>query len=244
MRPLIGISLCLDERGRWHPTREYAYLECSYARALAESGATAVLLPVQNEVASLVDRLDGLLLPGGDDFAPPRAYPPEVHFEVVPPRQLAFDQALLAGALARHLPVLGICYGMQLLALQQGGKLIFDIPSDVPLSGPHLLPESDGGHGSDGRHGLALEPDSRLAALLGDAAGPVNSHHHQGVAEAGRGQRVCARADDGLIEAIESESGAFCIGVQWHPERMPAAHRERLFGGFVAACRTGARGGD
>ena len=71
----------------------------------------------------------------------------------------------------------------------------------------------------------------------------MNSQHHQGVAEAGRGQRVCARADDGLIEAIESESEAFCIGVQWHPERMPAAHRERLFGGFVAACRTGARGG-
>ena len=237
MRPLIGISLCLDERGRWHPTREYAYLESSYARALAESGATAVLLPVQDDVTSLVHRLDGLLLPGGDDFAPPRAYPPQVRFEVVPPRQLAFDQRLLASALARRLPVLAICYGMQLLALHYGGKLIFDIPSDVPLAGPHRLPEGKG------RHGLALEQGSRLAALLGDAAGPVNSQHHQGVAEAGRGQRVCARADDGLIEAIESEDEAFCIGVQWHPERMPGAHRERLFGGFVAACRAGARGG-
>jgi putative glutamine amidotransferase len=236
MRPLIGISQCLDERGRWQPTREYAYLETTYARALAESGATPVLLPIQNEVSSLVERLDGLLLPGGDDFAPPRAYPPQVRFDVVPPRQLAFDQALLACAFARQLPVLGICYGMQLLALQQGGKLIFDIPSDLPLAGPHRLPEADG------RHGLALERGTRLAALLGDAAGPVNSQHHQGVAEAGRGQRVSARADDGLIEAIESEGEAFCIGVQWHPERMPAAHRERLFGAFVAACRA-ARGG-
>jgi putative glutamine amidotransferase len=237
MRPLIGISLCLDEQGRWHPTREYAYLETSYGRALSESGATAMLLPIQNEASALVDRLDGLLLPGGDDFAPPRAYPPQVRFEVVPPRQLAFDQALLASALARRLPVLAICYGMQLLALQQGGRLIFDIPSDVPRAGPHRLPEADD------RHGLTLAPGSRLAALLGDAAGPVNSQHHQGVAEAGRGLRVCARADDGLIEAIEGERETFCLGVQWHPERMPAAHRERMFGGFVAACRAGDRGG-
>jgi putative glutamine amidotransferase len=237
MRPLIGIPLCLGERARWNATREYAYLETGYARALADAGATPLLLPIQDDIASLVDRLDGLLIPGGDDFEPPRAYPPEIRFEIVPPRQLAFDRALLAAARERALPVLGICYGMQLLALERGGKLIFDIPTDVPLSGPHRLP------GSDGRHGLALEGGSKLARVLGDAAGSVNSHHHQGVAEVGRGQRVSARADDGLIEAIEAESGPFCIGVQWHPERLPNPHRERLFAAFVEASRTRARGG-
>ena len=119
MRPLIGISQCLDERGRWHPTREYAYLDTSYAGALAQSGATPILLPLQEDVSALAQRLDGLLIPGGDDFPPPHAYPPQIRFETVPSRQLAFDQALLAAALARRLPVLGICYGMQLLALQQ-----------------------------------------------------------------------------------------------------------------------------
>jgi len=237
MRPLIGISQCLDERGRWHPTREYAYLDTSYAGALAQSGATPILLPLQEAVDALAGRLDGLLIPGGDDFPPPRPYPPEIRFEAIPSRQLAFDQALLAAARARRLPVLAICYGMQLLALQGGGKLVYDIPSDLPHAGPHRLPEPGG------RHGLVVERGSRLAHLLGDAPGPVNSQHHQGVAEVGQGQRVCARADDGLIEAIESQDVEFCIGVQWHPERMPGPHRERLFSGFVEACRIRARGG-
>ncbi len=237
MRPLIGISQCLDERGRRHPTREYAYLETTYARALAESGAIPILLPIQEDVAALVDRLSGLLIPGGDDFAPPREYPAQIRFELVPQRQLAFDQALLAAALALRLPVLGICYGMQLLALERGGKLIFDIPTDIPHAGPHRLA------GSDERHGLVLEKNSQLARLLGDAAGPVNSQHHQGVAEVGRGQRVCARAEDGLIEAFECDEPSFCIGVQWHPERMPPEHRQRLFSGFVAAARARAAGG-
>ena len=237
MQPLIGISQCLDERGRWHPQREYAYLDTSYTSVLAHAGATPILLPLQDDVGALVQRLDGLLIPGGDDFPPPHAYPAQIRFEPVPPRQLAFDQALLAAALARRLPVLAICYGMQLLALQGGGELIYDIPTDLPCAGPHRLPERDG------RHGLAVERGSRLASLLGEAPGPVNSQHHQGVAEVGPGQRVCARADDGLIEAIESEEAEFCIGVQWHPERMQGPHRERLFPGFVAACRARARGG-
>ncbi len=237
MRPLIGISQCLDERGRWHATREYAYLDISYARALAQTGATPILLPFQADVSALTRRLDGLLIPGGDDFPPPIPYPPQVRFETVPARQLAFDQALLAAALERRLPVLAICYGMQLLALQRGGKLVYDIPSELPQAGPHHLAEPDA------RHGLSVERGSTLARLLGDAPGAVNSQHHQAVAEVGRGLRACARADDGLIEAIESEDGEFCIGVQWHPERMQGPHRERLFAGFVEACRGRARGG-
>lgn len=237
MRPLIGISPCLDERGRWHPTREYAYLDISYAGALAQAGATAILLPLQEDVGALAQRLDGLLIPGGDDFLPPNPYPREVRFQPVSARQLAFDRALLSAALARRLPVLAICYGMQLLALERGGSLVYDIPSDLPQAGPHRFSEPEG------RHGLAVERGSRLAGLLGEAPGPVNSQHHQAVAEAGRGLRPCARADDGLIEAIESEDGQFCLGVQWHPERMQGPHRERLFAGFVEACRTRARGG-
>jgi len=230
VRPLIGIPPVLDDRGRLRPGRSFAYLDVRYARALAEAGASAVCLPLQDDVASLVDRLDGLLIPGGGDFAPQRSYPPAVEFDEASPAQLDFDARVLERALARRLPVLGICYGMQLLAVRSGGRLIYDLPTDRPDAGPHRLPEPEG------RHALQIEPGSRLAELLARADAPVNSRHHQAVAEPGAGLRVAARAADGVIEAIESDDGSFCLGLQWHPERMDEAHRERVFGAFVRAC--------
>ncbi len=144
-------------------------------------------------------------------------------------RQLAFDRQLLGAALERGLPVFGICYGMQLLAVCFGGKLLYHIPHDRPQAGEHQLSEADG------RHGLIVEERTRLETLLGHDPGPVNSTHHQAVAEPGQGMRVCARSEDGLIEAIEPEASRFWIGVQWHPEKLKGLHRDALFGAFVAA---------
>jgi putative glutamine amidotransferase len=230
VRPLIGIPPVLDDRGRLRPGRSLAYLDLRYARALAEAGASPVCLPLQEDVDALVDRLDGVMIPGGGDFAPPRSYPPAVDFDEASPAQLAFDARVLERARARRLPVLGICYGMQLLALRGGGRLHYDLPTDLPGAGAHRLPEPGG------RHALRIEPGSRLAELLGGREAAVNSRHHQAVAEPGAGLRVCARSEDGVVEAIEGDDGAFCLGLQWHPERMDAAHRERVFGAFVRAC--------
>jgi len=230
MRPLIGIPPCLDDRGRWKPGREYQYIDIAYARAVEAHGGNAVYLPLQQEAAPLLRRIDGLLLPGGDDFPPPRTYPEHVAFEPTPPRQIDFDRRLLGQALESDLPVLAICYGMQLLALHCGGRLLYHIPTDRPEAGLHQLPEADG------RHALRVETGTRLADALGRAPEPVNSLHHQGVAEPGDGLRVCAVADDGLIEAIERAGARFCIGVQWHPEKMTGPHRDRLFAAFVSAC--------
>jgi putative glutamine amidotransferase len=230
MRPLIGIPQCLDDRGRIRAGRAYQYLDTAYARAVAEAGATPVYLPLHGDAEALIDRIDALVLPGGDDLLPEQPYPDDVGFDPVPAAQLVFDRQLLAAALTRARPVLSICYGMQLLALQHGGSLHYDIPTDLPGADCHRLPEADG------RHGVRVLSGSRLASILGSQTCSVNSLHHQAVAQPGAGLRVCAVADDGVIEAIESRGSEFVIGVQWHPEKLEAAQAGALFRALVAAC--------
>jgi len=224
MRPLIGIPPRLSERGQGGAAYR---IGAALVAAVEQAGGAALLLPAQRDPEALAARLDGVLLPGGGDFLPQRAYPDAVEFDPVAPRQLAFDRSLLAAALERRLPLLGICYGMQLLALHSGGSLHYDLPTDVPQASPHRL-------GAGGRHGLEVQPGSRLAQILDGACASVNSRHHQAVADPGQA-RASARAPDGVIEAIELDQG-FALGVQWHPEDMQDASRERLFGAFVAAC--------
>jgi putative glutamine amidotransferase len=230
VQPLIGIPPVFADRGRLRPGRALHALDARYPQAVEGAGGTPVLLPLQSDAATLADRLDGLLIPGGGDFAPERSYPAAVEFDLVAPEQLDFDRRLLARALERGIPVLGICYGMQLIAVHHGGRLIYDLPTERPDAGPHRLAEPAG------LHGLRVEPRTRLAELLGAEGSAVNSRHHQAVAEPGAGLLVGARAPDGVIEAIERAEGPFCVGVQWHPERMDAHHRASVVGAFVRAC--------
>ncbi len=227
MEPRIGIPLCLDARGRWKTEREYHYIDSAYARAIESAGGTPFYLPIQSNISTLIGQFDGLLLPGGDDLIPPRPYPAGVVFDPVPAAQLEFDSALLDAAMEAGMPILAICYGMQLLALSAGGSLHYDIPTDLPGARNHQNPHS-------GSHKIEIEPDSRLAVAFGPGPLQVNSLHHQGVATPGRKMRVTARAQDGLIEAIEREGSRFCIGVQWHPEKL--GNPDALFRSFVAAC--------
>jgi putative glutamine amidotransferase len=229
--PTVGIPLCVDTQGRWKRGRTYHYVDAAYARAVERAGGVAVYLPMQADPAGLVARIDALLVPGGDDLLPPRPYPPQVRFEPVPEAQLGFDRALVEAALARGLPLLGICYGMQLLALALGGTLHYDIATDVPGAGAHQL-----GHG-DGRHGVVLEPGSRLAAAFGAPKARVGSRHHQAVSDPGAELRVTARGDDGVVEGVERAGPGFCVGVQWHPESQDDPASDALFRAFIASAR-------
>jgi len=239
-RPRIGIPLSLDDRGRWRAERTYHYIDRSYADAIDRAGGVALHLPIQSDVAGLVDAIDGLLLPGGDDFPSDAPLAPEIEalLDLVPAAQLAFDRMLFDAACARGLPVLGICYGMQLMAIAAGGLLDAHLPSQRPDAGPHKL-------APDARHPIAIVPGSRLAAIAGASSLPVNSLHHQGVRTPGRGQRIAARSADGVIEAIEAidadpqakTATPFRLGVQWHPEKQRDAFADRLFAAFVDAAR-------
>lgn len=232
MSAVVGIPQTLDVCGRWRPGRDYLYIDRAYAKAVEDAGGVPLHLPPQRDADTLADRIDALLVPGGDDFlpGPGSTYPTNVRFEPTAEDQLDFDRRLLAAALERDLPILGICYGMQLLSLHHGGRLHHHLPLDVPDAGPHQLPEADG------RHPLRVESGTRLAGILGEDALPVNSLHHQAVAAAGEGMLVCATGPDGVIEAIESERARFAIGVQWHPEKLPGDERLPLFRALVDAC--------
>jgi putative glutamine amidotransferase len=228
--PTIGIPLSVDEQGRWKRGRTYDYIDAAYARAVDRAGGTPLYLPRSSDPRAQVERVDALLIPGGDDFAPPRPYPAHVQFELVPDAQLAFDRALLDVALERGIPLLGVCYGMQLMALRFGGSLHYDLATDLAGAAEHQLGAQ--------RHRVKLEAGSRLAEITGKGELQVSSRHHQAVSEPGPELRVSAHADDGVIEAIETPRG-FGIGVQWHPESQGDEESEALFRALVEAAKRG-----
>lgn len=231
MRPRIGIPPSLEGAGG-SPARRVHRLDAAYADAVAEAGGVPFYLPSSGPIEAQVAAIDGLLLPGGPDFVPPRPYPPGVRFAPAPPEQLDFDCALLDAARSAGLPALGVCYGMQLISLANGGVLHYHVPCDVPDALEHCAADPAA------RHPVELVPGTHLARLFGVRALSVNSRHHQAVSEPGPGLAIAARAGDGLIEAIEAEDrGVFLIGVQWHPEALEAAHRSILYAALVEAAR-------
>jgi len=232
-RPQIGIPLTLDDRGRWREGRSYFYIDRSYADAVLRAGGGALQLPIQANPERLVAALDGLLLPGGDDFPSAVELPEDASLDLVPPEQLAFDEALFEAASARGIPIFGICYGMQLMARSRGAVLYAHLPSERPEVECHKLPP-------EARHEISVEGTSQLASILGSRMELVNSLHQQAVRQVGPSHRAVAKSPDGVIEAIESRmdsTSSWELGVQWHPEKMRNDSSDRLFRAFIDACR-------
>jgi len=148
-----------------------------------------------------------------------------------------FDQewALLKAFEARRKPILGVCYGCQLLNVWRGGSLYQHLPDLPSVSLKH---QRDSKAEPFPRHFVAVVPDSKLAQIVGQTQFEVVSLHHQAIRTVGTGLVITAHSPDGVVEAIEDPDHPFLIGVQWHPERDPDAPATRaLFAGFVQACK-------
>ncbi len=233
MQPLIGLTCATASGGEGRPLTYR--VNQAYARAVAFAGGAPVLIPSLGEsegLRALYETLDGILLPGGADIQP-ALYGEDRHPSVDAPDP-SLDQTeltLARWALAEAKPILGICRGQQLLNVAGGGTLVQDIPSELPGALTHRVEPRN-----TLAHPIAVEPDARLADLLGATHVQVNSLHHQAVEKVAPGFLITARAPDGVIEGLERPDHPFAVSVQFHPEELVPGHEasERLLRHFVA----------
>jgi len=237
-RPLIGVPTGREKSQRFFGLPLYI-MNQTYVRTLENLGALPVLIPLQMSEATLrgiFERLDGILLPGGEDIDPGH-YGEERHPQLGSTDQERDRTELLLArwAIEEGLPLLGVCRGAQVINVVCGGTLYQDLTSQMPELQKHdyFPPTFERFRIS---HQVAIEPDSRLARSLGHVH-EVNSMHHQGIRRLGAGLRAVAVSEDGLTEAVEVPSLPFVVGVQWHPEELAKTdqHSAGLFYDFVSA---------
>lgn len=222
-KPVIGVTRC-GKLG-------------DYLRSIEQAGGEARVLDFIEDPSGVVADVDGVLLTGGGDVDP-AVYGEARHSSVEDAEagRDVFEVALARQAMARDLPILGICRGAQVLNVATGGSLVQDIPSQVATTLTHSVVTPK----DHIAHHVTVSSGSRLERALGTPDGTgvcrVNSRHHQAVARVGRDLIVSATAPDGVIEAIEAPGADFCLGVQWHPENFWRTGEFRpLFDRFVAA---------
>lgn len=213
-RPFIGITL------RQELETERFYLARFYSEAVEAAGGAPLhlpLIPKREYISSVVCRLGGILLPGSDSDVDPLLYGREPHRKLgsVHPLRDGTDLLLLEACEERRIPLLAICYGMQILNVSRGGTLIQDIASEVPTA----LKHEQGAPRARPSHRVKLRAESLPASLSGGESVLVNSHHHQALEVIGRDLQATAWSADGLVEAVEdTRKNRWAVGVQWHPE--------------------------
>lgn len=228
-RPLIALTSYL-ESAKWNVWDKVpaALLPWTYVRQVIDAGGAPILLPPEpSTVLDVMSRVDGLMLTGGPDVDPGRYGEERGSFTQRP--RVSRDEtelAALAAAQRRGIPVLAICRGVQLLNVARGGTLHQHLPDHAPK-----VP------GTYDSNQIRIDAGSTLAAALGEEAGMLCAHH-QAIDRVGDGLEVVARAADGVIEGVEDPSVPFLVGIQSHPEELPASLP--LFRAFVTACRSGA----
>ncbi len=243
-RPVIGITSTTIAAHRLGDLRRQAVHD-AYIEGVETAGGLPLLLPnVSAEHApAFLARVDGLCLTGGDDVDP--AYfgeDPHPKLGLMDDvRRDELERALCEGLRTQGVPTLAICRGIQIMNVAYGGTLIQDIPAQVEGAIRHA---QDAVRSDALGHAIAVEPGTRLHALVGADTTRVNSFHHQAVGRVAEGLVVSARSSDGVIEGLEDPAHPWCVGVQWHPERrLEDPLTLALFAGLVEAARSAAHAG-
>lgn len=211
-RPIIGITLDTRDGG------DYYQLAFDYSTSIENAGGLPLGIPYKTDqslIPQIVDTLDGILFTGGDDLDPAlygETWHPKA--EKIDPDRQNFELALLAEVEKRKLPALAICLGCQLLNVYRGGSLHQFLP-DLGDKNEHRKTEE-----AVRRHPIKIQPDSALGQVLKKGEISANSYHKQAVKTVGRGLKVTAVSDDGVIEGLEDPSFPLLAAVQWHPERL------------------------
>ncbi len=232
-QPLIGITLDSEEPGGYSNQPWYAVRQ-NYCDSVAQAGGLPVALPHEPEQAqAYLDRLDGLLITGGAFDVDPSLFGAGQRHATVKTkdRRTAFELAATRGAIARDMPLLGICGGQQLLHVVAGGTLIQHIPDEVadPLAHEQPNPRTEAGHT------VVIKAGTLLHRVVAADELPVNSAHHQAAKDEPAGLTINATAPDGVIEGIELADQRFCLGVQWHPEYAISPGDTRIIEAFISA---------
>ena len=234
--PLIGITSGLSHNEYGAPVCQIGQ---AYVTALRQAGGLPVMIPIgvtPSSTEEFLKRLDGLLVSGGGDIDPQRFNGiPHPKVDYVSPERDALEIALVDTALAMDKPLLAICRGIQVLNVALGGTLYTHIQDQVENALKHdwypNFPRDKYAHT------VSLTCESKLDHIYKTDEIRVNSLHHQGIAQVGKGLTATAIAPDGLVEGLEVNGAAFAVGVQWHPECLPNdPGTQTLFKAFIEAC--------
>lgn len=234
--PIIGVfadTMSCNKGGFGDVTRQY--INAAYISAVEDAGAVPFIIPVSNDLEKtkkLIDLCDGLLFPGGEDIDPGYyGENPHKNLGEIRPEVDKFLFHSLLYALEQRKPALGICKGMQMMVVATGGSLYQDIYSQRE---EETFLHCQSGRRTYGVHQVQIDKDSRLFQILETGQIATNSMHHQSVRTLGKGLRLSAHTEDGIVEAVESLDGRL-IGVQWHPEEMvpESGATKRLFKNLV-----------
>lgn len=217
-KPIIGITLDLvsDNEKYSYAWRPWYALRRDYSDIITKTGGIPIFLPYCADINELLDIIDGLIIPGGDEDINPQFYGQEITSDRVKTNdeRAKFELALTKAAINRDMPVFGICNGLQIINILFGGTLIQHIPDNHSSDINHEQPAPK----HVPTHRVILEEGTLLSKLSVSNDIEVNTTHHQAIDKVGTGLTVSAKAPDGIIEAIESKNHKFLVGVQWHSE--------------------------